>query len=177
MTLPFIPCTSSLSKLTQHAQKTKVHETATIRASEFKCMVENKAKPIDMQINNARREIIERNRVQLRAIVGAIITCGRQNIPLRGHRDDSQYYINNDKENPGNFIKILKYGANCGDLMDEVFKDCPSNQTYRSKTIQNEILEICGEMITEILVGEVKHAKFFSVSTKQQIVLTLNRWQ
>ena len=66
-------------------------------------MVENKAKPIDMQINNARREIIERNRVQLRAIVGAIITCGRQNIPLRGHRDDSQYYIDNDKENPGNF--------------------------------------------------------------------------
>ena len=116
-----------------------------------------------MQINNARREIIERNRVRLRAIVGAIITCGRQNIPLRGHRDDSQYYINNDKENPGNFIKILKYGASCGDLMDEVFKDCPSNQTYRSKTIQNEILEICGEMITEILVGEVKHAKFFSV--------------
>jgi hypothetical protein len=47
--------------------------------------------------------------------------------------------------------------------MDELFKDCPSNQTYRSKTIQNEILEICGEMITEILVGEVKQAKFFSV--------------
>ena len=85
MTLPFIPCTSSLSKLTKHAQKSKVHETATIRASEFKHMVENKAKPIDMQINNAGREIIERNRVQLCAIVGAIITCGRQNIPLRGH--------------------------------------------------------------------------------------------
>ncbi|CAB4007353.1 52 kDa repressor of the inhibitor of the kinase-like [Paramuricea clavata] len=47
--------------------------------------------------------------------------------------------------------------------MDELFRDCPSNQTYRSKTIQNEILEICGEMITEILVGEVKQAKFFSV--------------
>ena len=43
--------------------------------------------------------------------------------------------------------------------MDELFKDCLSNQTYRSKTKQNEILEI----ITEILVGEVKQAKFFSV--------------
>ncbi len=43
---------------------------------------------------------------------------------------------------------------------DELFKDCPSNQTYRSKTIQNEILEVCGEMITEMLVGEIKDAKF-----------------
>ena len=49
----------------------------------------------------------------------------------------------------------------CGDLMDEVFKDCSSNQTYHSKTMQSEILEICGEMITEILVGKVKNAKFF----------------
>ena len=47
--------------------------------------------------------------------------------------------------------------------MDELFKDCPSNQTYRSKTIQNEILEICGEMITEVLAGEIKDAKFFSI--------------
>ena len=51
--------------------------------------------------------------------------------------------------------------------MDEVFKDCPSNQTYRSKAIQNEILEICGEIITEALVGEVKHAKFFSVLAEE----------
>ena len=62
----------------------------------------------------------------------------------------------------------------CGDLMDEVFKDCSSNQTCHSKTMQNEILEICGEMITEILVGKVKHAKFFSVLTDKT---TLNKWQ
>ncbi len=36
-------------------------------------------------------------------------------------------------------------------------------QTYRSKTIQNEILEVCGKMITEMLVGEIKDAKFFSI--------------
>ena len=119
--------------------------------------------PIDIRVNNARREIIEKNRVQLRTIVGAIITCGRQNIALRGHRDDWKYYIDDDETNPGNFIEILKYGANCGNLMDELFKDCPSNQTYCSKTIQNEILEICGEMTTEILVGEIKHGKFFSI--------------
>ena len=55
------------------------------------------------------------------------------------------------------------YGASCVDLMDEFLKDCPSNQPYRAKRIQNEILELCGEMITEIFFGEVKHEQFFSV--------------
>ena len=101
--------------------------------------------------------------MRLHPIIDAVITCGRQNIALRGHRDDSKYYIGDDTTNPGNCIEIVKYGARCGNLMDELFKDCPSNQTYRSKTIQNEILEICGEMITEVLAGEIKDAKFFSI--------------
>jgi Ca2+-binding EF-hand superfamily protein len=45
MTLPFIPSTSSINKLTQHTHKSKVHETATIRASEFKRIMENQTKP------------------------------------------------------------------------------------------------------------------------------------
>lgn len=47
--------------------------------------------------------------------------------------------------------------------MNALFKDCPSNQTYRFKTIQNEILEICREIITKVLVGKIKRVKFFSV--------------
>ena len=163
MTCPLIPSTSTAQKLTQHAQKSKVHETATMRASEFKRFIERKRVPIDAQLNNARRELIEKNRMRLHPIINAIITCGRQNIALPGHRDDSRYYNEDDTTNPGNFIEIVKYGARCANLMDELFKDCPSNQTYRSKTIQNEIIEICGEMITEMLVKEIKEAKYFSV--------------
>ena len=62
-----------------------------------------------------------------------------------------------------NFIEILKYGARCGNIINQLFKDPASNQTYMSKTIQNEILEVCSEMITEVIVHEVKEAKFFSV--------------
>ena len=131
MTLPLIPSSSATQKLIQHAQKSKVHETATIRASEFRRMMERKSTPTDVQLNNARQELIEKNRMRLSTIIGAILTCGRQNIALRGHRDDSQYYVEDDTTNPGNFIEIVKYGARCGNLMDEMFKDCPSNQTYR----------------------------------------------
>ncbi len=71
--------------------------------------------------------------------------------------------MEDDRTNPGNLIEIVKYGGRCGNLMDELFKDCPSNQTYRSKIIQNEMLEVCGKMITEMLVGEIKDAKFLSI--------------
>ena len=66
----------------QHAQNSKFHETATMRATEFKRLVENKANPIDVQINNTRQDIIERNRVRPRTIIDTIMNCGRQNIPL-----------------------------------------------------------------------------------------------
>ena len=68
-----------------------------------------------------------------------------------------------DPKNPGNLIEILKYGARCGNLMDLLFSDCASNQTYRSKTIQNEIIEICGKLITGTIVNEIKDAKFLTV--------------
>ena len=47
--------------------------------------------------------------------------------------------------------------------MDVLFHNCPSKQTYRSKTIQNEIIEICDELKTENIVSEIKDAKFFTV--------------
>ena len=39
----------------------------------------------------------------------------------------------------------------------------PRNATYRSKTTQNDIITICGELITEQILNEVKEAKFFAI--------------
>ena len=121
--------------------------------------------------------MIEKNRMKLCPIVSCIITCARQNVALRGHRDDAHHYIENDDLNPGNFIMFLKYGAYCGNIMDLLFKDCPANKTYRSKTIQNDILEICGDMVKEVIVEEVKKAKFFTVLADEATDCSnLSRW-
>ena len=119
--------------------------------------------PVDMQLNNAIQQLIEKNRMKLRPIVACIITCARQNIALQGHRDDAHHYIEDDTTNPGNFIMFLKYSVYCANIVDLLFKDCLSNQTYRSKTIRNEIVGICGEMVKEVIVEELKKAKFFAV--------------
>ena len=77
MTSPLMPKPSIVQKLIRHTPKSKVHETAILLAMEFKRIMEQKTTPIDVQLNNAWRQLIEKNRAHLHAIVDAIITCGR----------------------------------------------------------------------------------------------------
>ena len=108
--------------------------------------------------------LVTKNRAKLRPIVEAVILCGRQNISLRGHRDDSTHY-HNDKNNPGNLQEILEFIVKCGNNSDfeEHIASAPKNATYRSKTTQNQIIKICGEEIVAELCREIKAAKLFSV--------------
>ena len=109
-----------------------------------------------------------------------MIFCGQHDIALRGHRDDSKYY--DSTSNVGNFQGLLNFRVECGDvILEEHFQTCPKNATYRSKTVQNELIEICGDYLREQIIREVKVAKFFSiladkvadVSNKEQMPLVL----
>ena len=69
-----------------------------------------------------------------------------------------------DDVKPGNFVEVLKHGiTGAGRSLEEYFKSNPRNVTYKSKTTQNEIIDICGELITNKLTDEIREAKFFSV--------------
>ena len=49
-------------------------------------VMENKTTAVDQAMNKAMRERIESNREKLSPIIKTVVFCGRQNIPLRGHR-------------------------------------------------------------------------------------------
>ena len=109
-----------------------------------------------------------------------MIFCGQHDIALRGHRDDSKYY--DSTSNVGNFQGLLNFRVECGDvILEEHFQTCPKNATYLSKTVQNELIEICGDYLRKQIIREVKVAKFFSiladevadVSNKEQMPLVL----
>ena len=152
-----------MQKITEHAEKSLVHRTATMRALQFKQLMEQKTTPVDVQLDRIKLKQIEENRKRLRPIVDAVIFCGRQNIPLRGHRDDSKHAVE-ESSNLGNFQEILKYGYRCVNTAnDELHKMVPRNATYKSKTTQNQLIDICGEMLTEEIVAEIKDAKFFTI--------------
>ena len=162
--LPFRIWSNGPRKFRDHWQKSPRHRTATAAIRCFRQEVANKSKAIDVQLNKIVDSQIKENREKLIPIIGAIILCGRQNIALRGHRDDAQRY-NSDKHNPGNLQEILKflelYGNNS--VFEEHMANAPRSATYRSKTTQNEILAICGEIITSKLSLDIKESKYFSI--------------
>ena len=141
--------------------------------------MENKVKPVDKMHDVAFDRTVSQNREKLESIVKTVILCGRQNIPLRGHRDDSSHY---DSKDCGNFQALLNVRVDSGDtVMEEHFKKAPQNATFRSKTTQNEISECCSEVIRELIIADVRASKVFSISageatdcsTKEQMPLVL----
>ena len=132
------------------------HRHAMEDALHFKMMMEGKAEPIDRQLDRQLSERVIENRCKLSSIVKTIIFCGQQNISLRGHRDDSKHVIEGE-HNVGNFQALLQFRIDAGDkVLEEHFKTAGKNCTYRSKTVQNELIEVCGDYIRSKLLEEVR---------------------
>ncbi|KAF2891904.1 hypothetical protein ILUMI_14269, partial [Ignelater luminosus] len=77
---------------------------------------EKKQDPIRYQLGLALKHRIEENRTRISPIVGTIILCGRQCIPLRGHRGSGPIDSDIDPiENDGNFQAMLRSKLKSGD--------------------------------------------------------------
>ena len=91
---PLTLWTSAVSRFTKHASgKCEMHNFAVIAMENFLRNMRREAVPIDQQINNLRQQQINRNREILKSLFKTIIFCGKNNIALRGTRDD-------DPQNP-----------------------------------------------------------------------------
>ena len=110
-----------------------------------------------------------------------MVLCGRQNISFCGHRDDSKH-LNEDRHNFGNFQALLDFRIDAGDkVLKHHFETSPRNATYRSKTIQNELIDCVATWIHQRILHEIKEAHYFSVladetidcSNKEQLTLVL----
>jgi hypothetical protein len=144
--------------------------------------MENTQEDVIVALNTGLQERKIRNLAVLETIVKIVLLCGQQNLALRGHRDDSQY--TNDKNiNTGNFSALLRYRADGGDeLLQEHFKNAPSNATSISKTTQNEVISIIRDSIQRSIMNDCNEAGgWFSLSAdevrdtanKEQLVATI----
>ena len=134
--------------------------------SEFVKVMEHKSVAIGQLMTSAINERIKENGANLVPIVQTIICCGMQNLALRGHRDDSTNF--DSSNNPGNFQTLMDLRIEGSDtLLKNHFKNAPRNATYRSKTIQKEMIDCCGDYIRQIIINEVKEATYFSVLTDE----------
>ena len=175
-TEPLTLWTSAASKLRDHEEKSKLHQWSVLP---WKTM-ENKSLPVHQFAYKGLQNRIRQNREKLKPILKTVILCGQENIPLQGHRDDSQHY--SAGESVSKFQRLLDFRIDSGDkVLENHFRNAPRNATYRSKTVQNELIEYCGEHIRSTIIQRIKDASFYSiladeaqdVSNMEQIPLVL----
>ena len=166
--LPLTYWKTALQKFSEHEQKSPIHLTATLKASNFLSCMRNNTRCISVQFDTKVMSHVTLNRDKLKPIVDVIILCGKQNIALRGHRDDAKY-CDEAGFNPGNLQAILSYLATCGrnELFNDFFLNGSKRATYRSKTTQNELINICGDVVSRTIINEIKEAKYFSIMANE----------
>lgn len=106
-------------------------------------------KEVVNQVNAERLRQVRENRERLQPIIKTIIFLGRQNIPLRGHRDDGPI-VEASVANQGNFKAMLQFRVDAGaKMLEDHLKKSSSRATYMNKTTQNILIECCGDEIRE----------------------------
>lgn len=167
---PFTNFKKVSDKLDQHFFGKQFHKDAVQKAMMFKKVQLNQATLIDQQLSTLRQQWVKQNRLKLRSIVETIIFCGRQGIALRGHRDDHTQVISTPNSNHGNFLALLQFRVEAGDqVLDNHMKTAQGNALYTSKTIQNELISICGDSILETLLNSYLY--LFDTSIKMGLLV------
>ncbi|CAG9822034.1 unnamed protein product [Phaedon cochleariae] len=167
-------------EILKHHDEAKFHKNNVKASKHFSLVMEGTEDDIVSRMNAAQKAVIEENKKKLIPIIKTVMLCGIQNIPLRGHRDDGKLFdeINKDKSAEGNFRALLKFRIDAGDKeLQSHVESCGKNASYVSKTIQNELIQCCGEVIVKKIVSKIKTAKYFTIiadettdmSTKEQL--------
>ena len=122
--------------------------------------VQKPKETLPYRISTQNQEMFEKNMNALRAIISTIILCGKQNIPLRGHRDDST----GTASNKGNFHAILMLLGNSDKNLQEHLLTGRRNATSTSKTVQEGVICITGGYIRAKVTQPIqKEDAFFSI--------------
>jgi len=155
--------------LSKHS-KCLYHINATQTANDFLTCYKNPAKEIINVINNTRLNQVIENRARLKPIVESVIFLGRQNIPLRGHRDQGSLIGNEHTENSlsvvneGNFRELLRFRILSGDtVLKNHLETTSAKATYISHTSQEEIIQCCKEEILFQIMENIRESQYFSI--------------
>ena len=156
LTEPLNRWNAMATKFRDHQTKSPIHKMSIGVMQSLLSEKTNEKQPIDMILNKQVSKQVTENREKLVPIIKTVLFCARQNIPLRGHRDDANH-LDEKTNNPGNFQELLKFRIDSGDkVLESHLKNCAKNARYRSKTIQNEIIVSAANLIRSKIANEIK---------------------
>ena len=146
--------------------KLEYHVTAVSKLTEFVARFQHPSTAIHAQFHTEMQRQMEDNLAVVESLLRIVILCGKQGLPLRGHRDDCIVWESKGEQNTvneGNFLELVRFRAETDEKLRKHLANSPKNARYTSKTIQNELINIIGSRIRTGILEEIKQAKFFSV--------------
>ena len=162
------------------------HQNSTIAADNFIRTYKDPSLSISSLIDKNRFERINRHKIILLSIIKIIITCARQNIPIRGHTGETVNDIRNtisdiDSQSGSNFIALLKQRIDAGDeLLRDHIQLGPKNASYTSSLVQNEIIDCIHKYMLNEILHRVNNSLFSiivdeitDISTVEQLSLSI----
>ena len=140
----------NFTKVVDRHEKSSSHSDHMIAAEHYLKVVTGKQKDIECLLFSQYNSTVEKNRKILLSIVETIILCGKQNIALRGYDEES-----------GNFQALLQFHAKNNEILRTHLSTCSPKSKYMSPMVQNELIRLCGKIITDDLINDCNKAGVF----------------
>lgn len=124
---------------------------------------------IDNIIHSNRHKQVAENRARLSRIIRAVVCHGKQNIPLRGHRDSGRVELSvcsseKPPKNENNFRETLRLMVDGGDdVLESHLEYASSNAMYTSSSVQNEITQCIGGEIQQRIFQKIRSCGPYSI--------------
>ena len=116
------------------------------------------------QLKSARQEQVKKNRFYIKSVSEVILLCARNEIALRAHKESAVSI------KLGNFRSILQLVAQHDPSLLQSLQKIPSNATYLSPEIQNELLQVMGDILRHQIQEEVNKV---DISKTEQMAIVL----
>ena len=111
------------------------------------------------------------NREYICTVIEALLYCARQNIGIRGYREEYPTnlsyvvlgVVGDGCSNTGNFLELIKLIARHDKAITSKLNNPKKNATYLSKRVQNELINIMGQTLRCKIISEIKESGVFSI--------------
>ena len=162
-------CMQGISDLSNFIKKAVKHQESKVHLlnkEKFQLLGKHR---IDHVLSEAARlqaikhnEIVSTNRQVLGRIIQAIIYLCKQELALRGHREDEGFH------NRGNYLELLNLLAQ----NESVIRDhLQSASTFKgtSAEIQNELIEVITSVVKDKIKSEIQECAFLSIQVDETL--------
>uniref|UniRef100_A0A1X7V4B7 Uncharacterized protein n=1 Tax=Amphimedon queenslandica TaxID=400682 RepID=A0A1X7V4B7_AMPQE len=151
---PLINFKKALEIIRKHIKKDH-HQASVVKSDKFMKVMSNQQPAITSILNRAVADQVGVNCQKLMSIFQTIVFRGRQNIHLRGHRDN---ITDLEKDvsgwhNHGTFLARLQFQIKSGDtLLKDHLTKVSQNATYTFSVIQNQIIDVVSNHICDKII-------------------------